>query len=72
MKTVQDVLTELQAAKAKWVDAESVDDAEDMWIEYPRFLRQAVPILEAHLLEHEKLKTADENHRWQESDGSYR
>ena len=72
MKDINDVLAEMLKAKAKWLDAEEVDDAEDMWTEYPEFLKWAVPVLEQHLKEFERLEKEHNDRSWEQCDGSYR
>lgn len=49
MKTLTDVYVAMVELKKRWVDAEVVDDPEDMWTEIPEFLQEAVPIVELHL-----------------------
>lgn len=45
MEKLKGLLEELKVAQKRWC-AEEVDDAEEMWIEYPDFINRAIPIIE--------------------------
>ena len=52
MDNLKQILNKMKKADERW-NADVVDDAEEMWIEYPEFLTWAIPILEKYIKEHE-------------------
>lgn len=45
---LEKVLVFMKESQKHWC-ADTVDDAEEMWTEYPYFLDWAIPIIEKHL-----------------------
>lgn len=44
MNDLSDVIERLEKAKKRWL-TESVDDPEEMWVEYQEFIEFSLPIL---------------------------
>ena len=44
-KFLTELLRELKEAQKRWC-ADEVDDAEEMWIEYPDFIQSTIPKIE--------------------------
>ena len=55
MSTLDNVLKSMKESQKRWC-ADEVDDAEEMWSEYPGFLDWAVPIIEKELERTKKLE----------------
>ena len=55
MKDLEAVLSRMKKAQERWCLAEIVDDPEEMWEEYPKFLDWAIPILEKSICKYETL-----------------
>ena len=53
MDELKKILDSMKKSSLRW-NAEIVDDPEEMFDEYPKFLLWAIPLLEKYILENEK------------------